>query len=139
MKRTVPFVVCVMLGIGIGWYLGFTRPVAQRQRQLLKEYHEVREDFNMSDEEMIDTGRKFPQYLEDMKRQDEMNAVVALGAFKLLEMDDVEGAKESLAFHVGSYYRLYHSSGRDAQVLSAIEEAAQKYPAISEEISKKAE
>jgi hypothetical protein len=139
MKRTIPFVVCVMLGVGIGWYFGYTRPVAKHQRQLLKEYREVRDNFHMTDEEMADAGRKMPQYFEDMKRQDEMAAAVALGALKLLEKDDVNGAKEVLARHVGSYYRLYHAKGGDAKMLSAIEEAAQQNPAISAEISEKDE
>jgi hypothetical protein len=128
-----------MLGVGIGWYFGYTRPVAKHQRQLLREYQEVRDNFHMTDTEMADVGRKFPQYLEDMKRQDEMAAVIALGALKLLEKDDVKGAREVLARHVGSYYRLYHAKSGDAKVLSMIEEAAQQYPAISAEISEKDE
>jgi hypothetical protein len=138
MKRTISLVVCVLLGVGIGWYFGYTRPVVRQQRKLLKEYQEIRDDFHMTDEEMADVGRKLPQYIEDMKRQDEMAAVVALGAFKLLEKDDVKGAKESLARHVGLYYRLHHAKG-DATLLSAIEEAAQQYPAISAETSKQDE
>jgi hypothetical protein len=64
-----------------------------------------------------------------------MTAWVSLGAFKLLAKDDIQGAKAYLARHVGSYYQVYHASGGDIQVLSAIEEAAQQYPAISGEIS----
>jgi hypothetical protein len=139
MKRTIPFVVGVMLGVGIGWYFGYTRPVAKHQRELLKEYRYVRDNFHMTDEEMADAGRKMPQYFEDMKRQDEMTAVVALGALKLLEKDDLKAAKEVLARHVGSYYRLYHAKGGDAELLSTIEEAAQQYPAISAEVSEKHE
>lgn len=124
-----------MLGIGIGWYFGYTRPVAKHQRELLKEYHDVKEFLHMTDKEIADAGRKIPQYFEDVKRQDEMTAVVALGVFKLLEKDDVNGAKEALAHHVGSYYRLYRSTGGDASVLSMIEEAARQHPIISAEIS----
>jgi len=135
MKRGIQFVLCVVLGVGIGWYFGYTRPVAKRQRQLLREYQEVRDGFQMTDQEMADAGRKMPQYLEGIRRQDETTAVVALGALKLLEKDDAQGAKEVLAWHVGSYYRLYHAKGGDAKVLSAIEEAAQQYPIVSAEIS----
>lgn len=139
MKRTIPFVVCVMLGVGIGWYFGYTRPVAKHQRELLSEYRDVRDSLHMTDKEMADVGGKLPQFVEDMKRQDEMTAFVALAVLKLLEKDDVEGAKEVLARHVGSYYRLYHAKGGDAKLVSAIEEAAQQYPAVSAEISEKGE
>jgi len=139
MKRAIPLVACVLLGIGIGWYFGYTRPVVRHQRELLKEYRDVRDDLHMTDKEMADVGGKLPQVVEDMKRQDELAAVVALGALKLLEKDDVKGAKEALARPIGTYYRLYHAKGGDAKVLSAIEEAAQQYPAIAAEISEKGE
>jgi hypothetical protein len=44
-----------------------------------------------------------------------------------------------LARHVGRYYRLYHAKGGDTTLISAIEESAQQYPAISAEVSKKDE
>jgi len=137
MKRIVPFLVCVMLGVGVGWYFGYTRPVVKQQRQLLREYQEIRDDFHMTDEEMADVGRKIPQYIEDMKRKDEMAAIVALTAFKLLEKDDVKGAKQVLARHVGIYYVLYHEKGGDAELLSDIEEAGKQYPAISAQMTEK--
>jgi hypothetical protein len=135
MKRTIPFIACVMLGVGIGWYFGYTRPVAQQHRKLLKEYQCVKENFHLTDEEMADIGPKLPQYLEDMKRQDEMTAHVGLAVLKLLESDDIKGAKEVLARHIGGYYYVYHAKGGDAKLLSMIEEAAQQYPVLSAAIS----
>jgi hypothetical protein len=93
----------------------------------------------MTDEQMADVGRKFPQYLEDMKRKDEMAAIVALAAFKALEKDDVNGAKQFLVRHVGSYYYLYHGRGGDPELLSEIEQAAKQYPAISAALSENGE
>jgi hypothetical protein len=135
MKRTIHFVACVMLGVGFGWYFGYTRPVVVQQRKLLREYQEVRDNFHMTDEEMVEVGRGIPQYFKDMKRQDEMTAFVALGVLKLLEADEIKGAKEVLARHIGGYYYVYHAKGGDAKLLSSIEEAAQQYPVLSAAIS----
>jgi hypothetical protein len=40
---------------------------------------------------------------------------------------------------IGSYYRVYHGKGGDTNLMSKIEEAAQKYPAVAAEISRKIE
>ncbi len=93
----------------------------------------------MTDAEMAEAGAKMPQYFEDMKRQDEMTAAVALGAFKYLERGDTNAAKGRLAWHVGSYYRLYHAKGGDTNLLTQIEAAAKEYPMIADEIAKKIE
>ena len=139
MKRIAAFTVCVLLGFGIGWYFGYTRPVAKHQRELLREYQDVKNDVHLTDEEMAGMGRKLPQYFEDVKRQDEMAAAIALSAFHYLERGDTDTAKERLRQTIGSYYRLHHEKGGNAVLLAKIEEAAREYPAIATEISQEAE
>ncbi len=139
MKRIIPPLVCLVLGIGIGWCFGYSCPVAKNQRDLLAQYQYVRDNFHMTDAEMAEAGPKIPQYFEDMKRQDEMAAVFALAAFRILEHGDVEHAKTHLLKAVGSYYRVYHGKGGDTNFIARIEEAAQKYPAVAAEISRKVE
>jgi hypothetical protein len=113
MKRIIPSLICLILGIGIGWYFGYTRPMAMKQRELLAQYHYVRDTFQMTDEEMADAGQKIPQYFEDMRRRDELAAIFALRAFRILEDGDVERAKTNLLMAVGSYYRVYRGKGGD--------------------------
>jgi hypothetical protein len=127
MKRILPLIFSLLFGIGIGWYFGYTRPVAKHQRELLKEYQDVKNEVHVTDEEMADMGRKIPQYFKDMKRQDEMAAAVALSALMKLEAGETDAAKLSLLQAVGSYYRLYH------------EQVGDKYPDIAAEISRKVE
>ncbi len=136
MSRFIALLPGTLLGLAVGWYVGYTRPVAIHQRELLQEYNEVRDALHMTDKQMADAGRKIPQFMEDMKRADETVAVVALSAFRSLEEGDVDDAKKSLAWHVGSYYRLYHEKGGDADTLAAIEDAARQYPAIAAEVAK---
>ncbi len=139
MKHIVPLLVSLILGIAIGWYFGYTRPTAKNQRELLAQYQYVRDNFHMTDAEMAKAGPKIPQYFEDMKRQDEMAAVFSLRAFRILEAGEIDRAKTNLLWAVGSYYRVYHGKGGDTNFMAKIEEAAQKYPAVAAEISRKTE
>ena len=134
MKRII---LCISLGIGIGWYLGYTRPAARSQRELLEQYQYVRDNFHLTDQEMAEAGPKIPQYFEDMKRQDETAAKFGLGGFRLLERGETDRAKQYLLKAVGSYYRLYHNKGGDTNFLFKIEEAARQYPLLATEISRK--
>ena len=139
MKRIIPFLVCLLIGAGVGWYFGYSRPAAKNQRELLRQYQYVRDNFHMTDEQMAEAGPKISQYFEDMRRQDEMAAVVALGAFKYLERGDTDETKKRLLRAVGSYYRVYHGKEGDTNIMAQIEKAAQDYPAIAAEISRKIE
>ena len=139
MKHIITSIVCLAVGIGGGWYFGYTRPTAKNQRELLAQYHYVRDNFHMTDTEMAEAGPKIPQYFEDMKRQDEQAARYSLGAYKILEQGDVERAKSRLLLAVGGYYRVYHNKGGDTNLLAQIEKDAQKYPAVAAEISRKIE
>jgi hypothetical protein len=139
MKRIFPFLICILLGVGIGWYFGYIRPSAENQREILRQYEFVRDGFQMTNQEMAEAGPKIPRFFEDMKRQDELAAIFALGGFRYLDRGDIEGAKTHLLKAVGSYYRVYHNKGGDTNLIAKIEEAALKHPAIAKEISKKIE
>ena len=139
MRRIVPFLICLFVGIGIGWYFGYTRPSAKNERELLAQYHYVRDNFHMTDAEMAEAGPKIPQYFEDVKRQDEMAAIVSLAAIKRLEGGYTNEAEHILLHVVGGYYRAYHAKGGDSNTLAHIESMAQKYPAVAAEISRKIE
>ena len=139
MKRIIPLLICLFVGVGIGWYFGYTRPTAKNRRELLAQYQYVRDNFHMTDAEMAEAGPKIPQYFEDMKRQDEMAAVVALGAFKHLERGEIDGSKKSMLRAIGSYYRVYHTKGGDTNIMAQIEKAAQDYPALAAELTRKIE
>lgn len=139
MKRIIPLLISLSIGIGVGWYFGYTRPASEHQREILKQYQWVRDNLHMTDAEMAEAGAKMPEFFEDMKRQDEQAAVFALGAFKILEKGDTECAKTHLLKAVGSYYRVYHDKGGDTNFMAKIEESAQKYPAVAAEISRKIE
>ncbi len=107
--------------------------------EILRHYQSAKDNLQMTDAQMAEARTKVPQYFEDMKRQDEMTAAVALGAFKRLERGDTNSAKKRLAWHVGSYYRLYHAKGGDTNLLAQIDDAARKHPMIAEEIATKGE
>ena len=95
----------------------------------------------MTDKEMAEAGAQvrdhMPEFMERMKRSDDMTAALALGAFKRLGQGNVDGAKKLLLPWIGGYYRQYHAKGGDKKILANIEEAAQQYPDIAAEIAKK--
>ncbi len=78
-----------------------------------------------------------PEFMERMKREDDMTAALALGTVKRLEQGNAEGAKKLLLPFIGGYYRRYHAKGGDRDTLARIEEAAQQYPDIAAEVAKK--
>ena len=133
MNRVISFLVCILIGVGIGWFFGYTRPAAKDQRELLKQYQYVRDNFHMTDAEMADFGKHRAEYFEAMKRQDEVAAAIALGAFKNLEAANIEGAKWKLATTVGIYYR-GHSRDGDTNLLARIVSCATTNAAISNAI-----
>lgn len=124
-----------LVGCLIGSYLEYTCVTAKNYRRLLKEYQEVRDNFHMTDAEMAEAGKELPQYFENEKRQDRMAAFIALVAYRILEEGDIEKAKSRLVDTVGLYYHLYQDEGGD--VIDSIREAAQNYPDIAAEISKR--
>jgi hypothetical protein len=126
---------CLVGGL-IGSFLEYTFGTAPTYRKLLKEYQYVRDNFHLTDAEMAEMGKKMPQYFEDMKRQDEMAAVMALGAFRALAKGDNESTKIELLRPIGGYYQLYHEKGGDADIIARIEEAGRDFPEIAAEISR---
>ena len=138
MKRIIAFSVCVLLGVGIGWYFGFTRPATRNQRKLLSEYQFVRDNFHMTDKEMADFGEHRAEYFAAMKRQDEMAAVIALAALVKLEQGDMEKTKSRLQTAISIYYRGHRQDG-DSNVLRHITTFAATNAALSNAIYRKLE
>jgi hypothetical protein len=139
MKRVIPYLLCVLVGVFIGWKVGYTLPAATQHRKLLKDYQDVKAQVHMSDDELANVGTKVPQFLQDMKRSDEMAAAMALSAFYPLEKGDIEAAKKWLTRAIGNYYLQYHDKGGDTILVEKIETAAREFPAIADAISGKAE
>jgi hypothetical protein len=107
--------------------------VAKRQRELVAEYQYTRDNFHMTDKEMAEAAPKIPQLLENIKREDEMTAIVGLGVYIALERGNINQAKEALVRPISSYYAVYRETG-DTNLIAKIERTAQKYPALATEI-----
>jgi thioredoxin-like negative regulator of GroEL len=138
MKRILAFLVCVLIGVGIGWFLGYTRPVAKNQRELLKQYQYTRDKFHMTDAKMADFGEHLPEYFAAMQRQDEFAAAVALLAFKRLEAGDTNQAERALATTISAYYRGHRLDG-NTNLLARIVSYAATNSTMSNAIYRKLE
>ncbi len=137
MKHLLVALVSVLIGISVGWYFGYTRPVTKGYRVLKEALHIT----DMPDKQLAEAGAQIrdhmPEFMERMKREDDMTAALALGTVKRLELGNAEGAKKLLLPFIGGYYRRYHAKGGDRDTLARIEEAAQQYPDIAAEVAKK--
>jgi hypothetical protein len=122
-KRIIEISICLLLGVAIGWYFGYTRPVAKNQRKVLRELQDNKDAFHMSE------------------HQDEFAAVAACGVFARLEGDDVEKvekAKHTLATIIAIYYRAHRLDG-NSNLIARIESYAVTNAVISNAIYGKLE
>jgi hypothetical protein len=137
MKRAIVLLIVLLLGSCIGLYFGYTRPVA-RQYRLVRD-----QMFHMTDKDMADAGTQvrehLPQFIEGMKRSDDLTAAIALSAVERIDQGNTEGAKKLLLVPVRNYYQRYSGKGGDPQILARIEAAAQKNHDLAVELQKKGE
>ena len=139
MKRILPAIVCLVVGFGLGWSVCYFGPVAKHQRELLAEYHYVKDNFHLTDAEMAEFGRDYRQFGKGLIREDELATAISLGTLKSLESGDTNAAKATLLLQIGGYYRSYHDRNGDKTLLDGIATAAKEYPSIAAEISRKAD
>ena len=142
MKRIIVTIVAVAVGFAAGWYFGYSRPVAQNQRKILKEYAGVRDMMGYTDAEMTQAAQTFPKpkdVLASMAREDEMLAAVAIGSVRQFDKGDPEAVKQRLLHILGTYYRVHRTNDLYTNVIAQIEKAALESPSIAAEIAKKSE
>jgi len=130
MKSAAAILIAILAGFGLGWYIGNTRPTLKTQRELLKQYQYVRDNFQMTDAEMADFAKHRHEYWDAMKRQDEMAATIALSALERLNNGDTDKAKHNLETTISIYYRGHRNDG-DSNVLNHIDTFAATNASLS--------
>jgi hypothetical protein len=118
-KLIAAILVSVIIGLALGWYFGYTRPVVKANRDARR-------------------------YLDSMEHDDRMAAVLSLAAIYRLEQQRGAQAEELLARQLASYYAIYgppgnpkkHISEDRMKTLRAIEQAARDYPVVQAAIEK---
>lgn len=141
MRRFLPALascLCLLLGLSVGWYFGYTRPSVQNQSKLLNEYQSLRDKLGMTDEQLAEIGKQLPHLRRQMAREDEMAAAMALGALVKLERGDIEKARSVLERTVSIYYRGHQHDG-NSNVLRNIEKLAASSASLSNAIHRKLE
>ena len=84
MKIIVASLVCLLVGSGIGYYFGYTRPTAKTDRDVLQE-------------------------LQKQEGDDCNAAIFALTAIPLIESGETQKAVLCLSFPLEHYYVQYHN------------------------------
>jgi len=123
MKYVIVFVVCVLVGIGIGWYWGRSTAISAYQRKNLPKVLAVSKDFILQRAE----------YNKLAKPYEASGASAALVALESLDTNDVAGARSELVRTIANYYR-GHSGDGDTDILTAITAFAAKDAALSNAI-----
>ena len=131
MKHIITSIVCLAVGIGVGWYFGYTRP----SLQAIHLTQELQKETGMSIQDM---KKAVPNSLAAIQREDESVATVALRGIEILDRGDTAAAKKHLAYWIGSYYRVYHANG-DTNLIARIEQAATTNPEIAAELAKRSQ
>ncbi len=124
------------LGLGAGWYWGYTRPQSYYARNFKK-------ITGMSDQEIAEAARNAKSATADMALQESYVAATDLGVLQKLEAGQTDAAKQFLAKRVAGYYRVYSklqrpSSDREA-LLARIEKAGEQSPVLKAALAEKAE
>jgi hypothetical protein len=126
MKHTIAFSVCILVGIGIGWYLGYIRAITEYQRDALKNLPTV-------EAQLEDLNKQKAEDFKAVKPYEASGASIALAALKNLDANDVEGARSRLAAIVAIYYR-GHSGDEDTNLLTNIVSLAARDMVLSNAI-----
>jgi hypothetical protein len=111
MKNALAILIAILAGFGLGWYFGYTRPSLKNQRELLRQYQYVRDNFHMTDAEMADFGEHQQEYFDALKRTDELAAAIALGALRRLNHGNTDGTRHVLESTISTYYRGHRTDG----------------------------
>ena len=79
MKIIIASLVCLLVGLGIGYYFGYTRPTANTDRYVSEQMHQMEGD-------------------------DAAAVVIAMDAIPAIEAGDAQKAVQYLSFTIASYY-----------------------------------
>jgi hypothetical protein len=120
MKVFLTALICLVLGAGLGWYIGYTRPEQQNQRKLLRELQANKDSFHQTEQ------------------QDEFAAALACTAFRRLEAGNTERAKYELLTTISIYYRAHRFDG-NSNLIVGTEAYASTNAALSNAIYRKLE
>jgi hypothetical protein len=138
MNRLILLTVSLALGIGIGWYFGYTRPSVKNQRELLRQYHYVRDNFRMTDADMAAFADHRQEYFDAIKRTDEFAAALSLASLRRLDYGNINGTRNMLELTISAYYRGHRQDG-DSNLIFHIDAYAATNASLSNAIHRKLE
>ena len=117
MKTIVISLFSLLVGLALGWYLGYVQPNSKANREAMKQ-------FAASDAD------------------DSMAAVVAYRTFTLYDAGETQKAMQSLAWPIGVYYRYNRTrplTDERSNLLFKIEQLASTNQVVATEIHRKIE
>lgn len=131
MKKLVPILIALILGILIGWALGFTRPRLKAELEFCRNVN-----INPSElRSLIQTNKAIAAYIDE---DNSRTALLALYTLLKLHAGDIEAAKARAVEKLVQYHHDYGPSDKanikqsDTQraILEKIERAGQSIPEL---------
>jgi hypothetical protein len=122
--------ICFLAGIGIGWYLGYSRPAAKNQRRLLEEYQPIKEEIETN---MAYLNKQREESSKLAKPWEASTASIALVGLQDLNASNTGDANFRFATLVGIYFRAHLHDG-DTNLLEHIASYATTNSALSNAI-----
>jgi hypothetical protein len=117
MKTIIISLTSLLVGLGIGWYIGYR-------------YYESRI-----------TSAAIEQMNQSVESSEALAAAASIRAISLIESDDTQKAVQVLSVPIGNYYFFYRNAGTNnghrAEYLAQIEQLIRTNETVAEEIKKR--
>ena len=140
MKRWIVSIVSLLVGVLVGWYAGYTRPLVKAEREFCK-------TVNMTPDEIRAFMEESRRAVQSVEEDAQSEALLSLSILLQLESGNIEAGKDRAVETISRYYRQYgppdmtntNQSDRQRLLLQKIEQAAERSNRLREAITTTAE
>lgn len=140
MKKLFLVSTSLLVGILIGWYFGYTRPILKAEREFSKKV-------KMPPVEIRELIQKCREQVNLIDGNNHSAALASLIIFLKLEAGDTDAAEDKAIHTIARYYNEYgpadvtktNQSERQRRLLDKIEEVAELYPQLKSTLKSSAE
>jgi hypothetical protein len=140
MRKLVPILAALILGIPLGWFLGYSISLVKTEREFCRKA-------NMTPDELRALIQKNREVVSSIDEDNSSTAILSLYTLLKLQAGDTTAVKDRTIVRLVQYYRSYgppdesnrKQSDRQRTLLKEIEQANQIIPELKTAMENKAE